>query len=56
MDALAGSLAENYQRPYAEGIGAAFILVPGPLRLEQACARAALELQARVWLMAQRAR
>lgn len=60
--ALAGSLAEDYQRLYAEGIGAAFSLVPGPLSLEQACARAALELEARaadlarVWRMAQGAR
>lgn len=57
--ALAGSLAEDYRRLYAEGIGAAFSLVPGPLSLEQACAGAALELQARaadlarVWQMAQ---
>jgi len=33
VDALAGSLGEDYQRLCAEGIGAAFSLVPGPLSL-----------------------
>ena len=46
--ALAGSLGEGYQRLYAEGIGAAFSLAPGPLSLEQAMAEAGPELSARV--------
>jgi glycerate kinase len=60
--ALGGSLSQDYQRLYAEGIGAAFSLVPGPMGLEQACACAAQELEARagdlarVWQMAQGAR
>ena len=45
--ALAGSLGEGYQRLYAEGIGAAFSLAPGPLSLEQAMAEAGPELSAR---------
>ncbi|WP_439859209.1 glycerate kinase [Pseudomonas sp. MBLB4136] len=57
--ALAGSLGEGYQRMYQVGIGAAFSLAPGPISLEQACASAAAELEARacdiarVWHMAQ---
>ncbi|NQD91575.1 glycerate kinase [Pseudomonas sp. CrR25] len=60
--ALAGSLGEDYQRMYQVGIEAAFSLAPGPISLEQACAGAATELQARaadiarVWHMAQRSR
>lgn len=45
--ALAGSLGEGYQRLYAEGIGAAFSLAPGPLSLEQAMAEAGQQLSAR---------
>ena len=45
--ALAGSLGEGYQRLYAEGIGAAFSLAPGPVSLEQAMAEAGLQLSAR---------
>ena len=45
--ALAGSLGEGYQRLYAEGIGAAFSLAPGPLSLEQAMAEAGPQLSAR---------
>ena len=45
--ALAGSLGEGYQRLYAEGIGAAFSLAPGPLSLEQAMQQAADQLSAR---------
>ena len=57
--ALAGSLGEGYQRMYEVGIEAAFSLAPGPISLEQACATAAAELEARacdiarVWHMAQ---
>jgi len=57
--ALAGSLGEGYQRVYEVGIDAAFSLAPGPISLEQACATAADELQARatdiarLWNMAQ---
>lgn len=60
--ALAGSLGEGYQRVYQVGIDAAFSLAPGPISLEQACATAADELQARatdiarVWNMAQQLR
>ncbi|MDH1264647.1 glycerate kinase [Pseudomonas sp. GD03944] len=60
--ALAGSLGEGYQRVYEVGIEAAFSLTPGPVTLEQACATAADELQARaadiarVWNMAQQLR
>lgn len=60
--ALAGSLGEGYQRMYEVGIEAAFSLAPGPMTLEQACATAAEELQARatdiarVWNMAQQLR
>ncbi|MNG25654.1 glycerate kinase II [compost metagenome] len=60
--ALAGSLGEDYQRMYQIGIEAAFSLAPGPISLEQACATAAAELQARatdiarVWHMAQQVR
>ncbi|UJJ33230.1 glycerate kinase [Halopseudomonas maritima] len=45
--ALAGSLGDGYQRLYAEGIGAAFSLAPGPLSLEQAMQQAADQLRAR---------
>ena len=45
--ALAGSLGEGYQRLYAEGIGAAYSLAPGPLSLEQAMQQAADQLSAR---------
>jgi len=45
--ALAGSLGEGYQRLYAEGIGAAFSLAPGPLTLEQAMQDAGAQLTAR---------
>ena len=45
--ALAGSLGDGYQRLYAEGIGAAFSLAPGPLSLEQAMQQAADQLSAR---------
>lgn len=45
--ALAGSLGEGYQRLYAEGIGAAFSLAPGPLTLEQAMQDAGAQLAAR---------
>ena len=57
--ALAGRLGEGYQALYGAGIAAAFSLVPGPLSLEQACARTALELEARtvdlarLWRLAQ---
>ncbi|KTB95479.1 glycerate kinase [Pseudomonas syringae] len=34
---LAGTLGEGYQQLYAQGIGAAFALVSGPMSLEQAC-------------------
>ncbi|HBX55096.1 glycerate kinase [Pseudomonas sp. UBA2684] len=60
--ALAGSLGEGYQRMYRVGIEAAFSLAPGPISLEQACATASEELQARttdiarVWHMAQQVR
>lgn len=56
--ALAGSLGEGYQALYAEGIEAAFSLVPGPLDLAQALANAALLLEqrsgdiARLWQLA----
>ncbi|OWL88613.1 glycerate kinase [Halopseudomonas aestusnigri] len=56
--ALAGSLGEGYQRLYAEGIGAAFSLAPGPLSLEQAMAEAGPQLSeraadlARLWQIA----
>lgn len=59
--ALAGSLGEGYQRLYAEGIGAAFSLAPGPVSLEQAMAEAGLQLSARaadlarLWQIAGRA-
>lgn len=45
--ALAGSLGEGYQRLYAEGIGAAFSLAPGPFSLQQAMAEAGPQLSAR---------
>lgn len=60
--ALAGSLGEGYERVREVGIDAAFSLAPGPMTLEQACAEAAGQLQARagdiarVWRMAQAAR
>lgn len=60
--ALAGSLGEGYQGVYAAGIEAAFSLAPGPISLEQACARTATELEARsadlarLWRLAQAAR
>lgn len=56
--ALAGSLGDGYQALYAEGIEAAFSLVPGPLDLSQALANAALLLEqrsgdiARLWQLA----
>lgn len=56
--ALAGSLGDGYQVLYAEGIGAAFSLVPGPLDLPQALANAATLLEqrsgdiARLWQLA----
>lgn len=56
--ALAGSLGEGYQRLYEAGIGAAFSLMPGPMSLAQARARAAQELErrttdiARLWSLA----
>ncbi|MBC9250274.1 glycerate kinase [Pseudomonas alcaligenes] len=56
--ALAGSLGEGYQALYAEGIDAAFSLVPGPLELAQALAGAAPLLEqrsrdiARLWQLA----
>ncbi|WP_339510771.1 glycerate kinase [Pseudomonas sp. RL_15y_Pfl2_60] len=59
---LAGSLGEGYQRTYSGGIDAAFSLTSGPMSLEQACADAAAELQARttdiarLWQVAQAAR
>lgn len=59
---LAGSLGEGYQRTYAGGIDAAFSLTSGPMSLEQACAGADAELQARatdiarLWQVAQAAR
>lgn len=34
---LAGILGEGYEQLYAQGIGAAFALVSGPMSLEQAC-------------------
>ncbi|TBU94689.1 glycerate kinase [Phytopseudomonas dryadis] len=60
--ALAGSLGEGYQALREAGIDAAFSLAPGPITLEQACADAALELEARAadlarfWRLAQAAR
>jgi glycerate kinase len=60
--ALAGSLGEGYEELYAAGIDAAFSLTPGPVSLEQACADAAVQLQARtsdiarLWRLAQAAR
>lgn len=60
--ALAGSLGEGYQALYGAGIEAAFSLTPGPVSLEQACASAAAELEARsadlarLWRLAQVAR
>ncbi len=56
--ALAGSLGDGYQALYAEGIDAAFSLVPGPLELAQALAKAAPLLEqrsrdiARLWQLA----
>lgn len=56
--ALAGSLADGYQALYAEGIDAAFSLVPGPFELAQALAQAAPLLEqrsrdiARLWQLA----
>jgi glycerate kinase len=44
---LAGSLGEGYQQMYQAGVVAAFSVVPGPMTLEQACADAEYELQAR---------
>ena len=60
--ALAGSLGEGYEQVREVGIDAAFSLAPGPMTLEQACAEAAGQLQARaadiarLWRMAQAAR
>lgn len=56
--ALAGSLGDEYQQTYPF-IDAAFSLAPGPISLEQACATAAKELEARatdiarLWKVAQ---
>ena len=60
--ALAGSLGDGYQRLHDAGIDAAFSLAPGPISLEQACAGAAAELEARaeqiarLWRLAQASR
>nr|WP_288499414.1 glycerate kinase [uncultured Pseudomonas sp.] len=60
--ALAGSLGEGYQQVREAGIEACFSLAPGPITLEQACASAGKELQARaadlarLWRVAQAAR
>ena len=60
--ALAGSLGEGYEQVREVGIDAAFSLAPGPMTLQQACAEAAGQLQARaadiarLWRMAQAAR
>lgn len=57
---LAGSLGDDYRALYAAGIDAAFSLVPGPMDLAQACARAGTELErraadiARFWRLARR--
>ncbi|MDU7468945.1 MAG: SDR family oxidoreductase [Serratia marcescens] len=59
---LAGSLGDGYQRLHDAGIDAAFSLAPGPISLEQACAGAAAELEARaeqiarLWRLAQASR
>ena len=56
--ALAGSLGDG-SRLHDAGIDAAFSLAPGPISLEQACAGAAAELEARaeqiarLWRLAQ---
>ncbi len=60
--ALAGSLGEGYQQVCETGIEACFSLAPGPITLEQACADAGQELEARaadlarLWRVAQAAR
>ena len=60
--ALAGSLGEGYQQVREAGIEACFSLAPGPITLEQACANAGQELEARaadlarLWRVAQAAR
>ncbi|MFB4371490.1 MULTISPECIES: glycerate kinase [unclassified Pseudomonas] len=60
--ALAGSLGEGYQQVREAGIEACFSLAPGPITLEQACADAGQELEARaadlarLWRVAQAAR
>ena len=60
--ALAGSLGEGYQQVREAGIEACFSLAPGPITLEQACANAGRELEARaadlarLWRVAQAAR
>jgi len=59
--ALAGSLGEGYQQVREAGIEACFSLAPGPITLEQACANAGRELEARaadlarLWHVAQAA-
>jgi len=45
--ALAGTLGEDYQALYAQGLTAAFSLVNGPLSLEHACQNAAQLLRER---------
>ncbi|MCT5907512.1 glycerate kinase, partial [Pseudomonas aeruginosa] len=53
---------DGYQRLHDAGIDAAFSLAPGPISLEQACAGAAAELEARaeqiarLWRLAQASR
>jgi glycerate kinase len=44
---IAGTLGEGYEQLYRHGIDAAFALASGPMSLEQACANAAVLLQAR---------
>ena len=57
--ALAGSLGEGYQQVREAGIQACFSLAPGPITLENACANAGRELEARaadlarLWRIAQ---
>lgn len=43
--AVAGSLGEGYDALYAQGLAAAFSLVPGPLSLEEALAQAEVLLE-----------
>ena len=59
---IAGTLGEDYQVLYQQGIGAAFTLASGPMTLEQACIEAPRLLReratdiARLWQMARRQR